>query len=185
MKNSNIKNIKEAEDQYPTLSFTFLWIEQIGVMNYLFKLDIDSIHELSSRYTIVSKNDNNKFHDCPIYQIPKSDLEHLSIRDVPYGIYNRFIEKYSKDTVDLLITDDDIIKKNIKDIIDFTMNKIYGTDEMLIEFSSSMEVSSFKCIRGRTSSIPNLIYNVLQEYFTITTIYEFDYKNYIIIRKNN
>lgn len=164
-----IKQINEHWEDKETgiLEFTYVVLESLGSLEGILTADPELVKKLSDAYALYASDKDMKYHICPIYQIPKKDLENRGERDIPTAIYERLIEKYGKELVDLLVVDEAAIKKNILWSIKFLMNDIYNSDDIIIKFETIEGLNAASIMLGRTSSIPDLIYEVIQENFIL------------------
>ena len=141
----------------PVLSFTYLRVDQLPLLESMFSLGIDSVKELNDRYTLIHHHDHPLYHDCPIYQIPYNDINDGYLK----MFYDEFVNKYGQDCVDMIIPkNEDVIRKNISNVIKFAFEKVYQVDKIKVEFWQSHPTTE-------KISIPNIIYSVLYENFKI------------------
>lgn len=161
--------VENEAKKIPSLSFTYFTLEQMGALKSLLLASSSSLKQISENYGLYMSKSDSLTHLCPIYQIVKEDLENRPKRDIPTATYNRFVEQFGQENVDLLVVSKDVIKDHIKNIINFTIDEVYHEDEMIIEFDTIECLNAAEIVMGKTSSIPNLIYEVIQEHFDIVT----------------
>lgn len=157
------------KEKFPVLTFSYFTLQQMGALKSILLASSNALKKLSDGYALYMSQSNALDHLCVVYQIPKEDLEDRPERDIPTAMYNRFIEQFGKDKVDLLVRDKDSIMENIKSSIQFAMDEIYTTDEMIIKFDTIDCLNAADIVMGRTSSIPDIIYRAAQEEFEIIT----------------
>lgn len=141
----------------PVLSFSNLRLDQFPLLEGLFSSNRNALEAINERYSLLSDENYPNFHSCVIYDIRSDDIKHA-----PGYIkifYNRFVDKFGKDTVDLIVQDDEHIKRKILNIINFAMNDIYKTDKIRIELWR---------ITSGESTITKLISDVIKENFIVT-----------------
>jgi hypothetical protein len=135
---------------------------------------IEQIHE---RYVLLAHDDNEFHHDCPIIELLKSDID-SSKRPLIYEYYQSLIDKYGKESVDLLIVEDEkFIQSKILNILNLAMDQIYKSDTIRVEFLRYTKSPS------KVSSIPSLIYLTIGENFDIIDQQLLKQQNYIVIKK--
>ena len=158
------------------VSFTYMGIEAIASLEDIMSSDPDVITQIFDRYVLLSNDDNELHHDCPIIELCKSDINFTSMPEERM-IYNDLVRKFGKDIVDLFIVEDiSKIQNKVLYIINFAMDSIYKTDTIKIEFKRADH-------KPRKSSIPSLIYYVLWENFDIKDQCTIGQQNYIVIKR--
>jgi hypothetical protein len=162
------------------VSFSYLPLELLSVVEDILSSTTDSIQQIHDRHVLVSNDKGNElYHNCPIMDFLKSDIYNSKNNKI-IKCYERFVDKYSKEKVDLLILDDErIIQNKILHILNFAMDSIYKSDTMRVEFYR------YKETKDKENSIPNLIYSTIGENFDIKKQYLIGQINYIIIKKRS
>ena len=146
--NININNL-------PKISFTYFKFDQIPLLDGILSSTDNELDQLYDHYTLLNHEDHPLFHSCIIYDILYEDLEKSDLGYIKM-FYNDFVEKYGQDKVDR-----NILMNKIYDVITFAFDKIYKTDKIVLDFWKMPEVSKYQ------SSIPDIIYQVATEHFTI------------------
>lgn len=164
-----LKYIHDRDKKIGTLSFTYFSLAQLGELKGILIATPDVLEKMNQQYALYSHVNNDSVNYCPIYQIPKKDLENRPKKDIPLAMYHHLIEQFGQKAVDLLIVDEDVMKNNIKNMIQFAMDTIYHDDGIIIEFETIKGLNAAQIMLGATSSVPDMIYEVAQEYFEIVT----------------
>lgn len=161
------------------VSFSYVPLNLLGVLEGIFSsTPLDKLQQLHDRYVLVSNDEkNNLHHDCPMMDFLKRDIDDCGSNRIQ-EFYKYFVEKYSKEVVDLLIVEDEkIIQKKILHMMNFAMNDIYKSDAVKIEFVRYDKRQDY------SSSIPELIYSTAGENFDIIEQWLVGQPNYVVIKR--
>jgi hypothetical protein len=160
------------------VSFTYISLEQMPLLEEILSSNKDGIKQLNERYVLLCNDETNKFHhDCPMIEILKEDI--YNFKDFGFiQYYENLKNVYGKELVDLLIIENkEIIQNKLINIINFAMNQIYKSDVIRVE------LSKFQQSWREKTSIPDLIYSTIGMNFDIIDQYLIEPQSYMIIKR--
>lgn len=154
----------------PSLNFIHTHVGELNTVEHILSTSPAlCIKEMQSRYALISHKGDKSWHDCVILDICKDDILWDKCPNSKSTIenYNKLIETYGESVVDaIIIPDPQHIMNKIKDVIDFAFDKVYKTDEIIVLWPK------YKTSPDEVSSVPGLIYAVLQTRFHILSQYD-------------
>lgn len=153
------------------LSFSYLTVKDIDSAESMIRLGTHALKVISDHYVVTSHIGIPGHHDCPIHEIPYQDIRSSKDPHVQ-DTYQRYLDYYGDDVCDLVFPkNNDFIKEKVYHTILFVMDRVYNCDLLRIKFP--------KQSGDETSSITQIIYDAIQEYFDVIT-QEFSKEDYEI-----
>jgi len=160
------------------LSFTYVGVKDIMSADCMLALGAHNIKVISTHYVLIGYVGVSKKNDCPIYEILYDDIMESKDQSI-HDTYETLVERYGQEVCDLVFPKDvDFIKDKIHRTILFAMDKVYNCDKLMVTF-----LANDPKVPGSTSSMPQLIYEVIQENFDIIEQMQSGIKHQISIRK--
>lgn len=159
-------------DDSPMLQFSYLTPYDIEKLSKIMVVKPYALRCVINHYTLTKQQEDPGIHLCSIIEIPFDDLQKIPedyhLRDT----YDRLVKQYGQEVVDICIPKDgSVIKNKITNIITFTMDKVYKSDGLRIEFNkynmASVDGTPLRRVLRAESSVSNMIYEAAQENFDI------------------
>lgn len=152
----------------PILRFSYLSAYDMKKLSRVMVVKPYALRCVIDNYTLTRDQDDPMIQLCSIIEIPFGDLQKIQENHRLLDTYNNLVNTFGQEVVDLCIPkNSDSIKEKIAKIIIFTMDKVYNSDNLRIEFNKyTLPEVSGKIMRAE-SSIPNMIYEAAQENFDI------------------
>lgn len=157
----------------PTVVFMYLTPYQLEYACKCFAgIQIDKLESTFNSYASLSIKNEDGVERIFMGQILYDDFNLVGKdEDLPFNYndlmnaYNKMVNKYGQEFMDILvIKDNDIIIKNITDVINFIFDDVYKVDTINISFIDNTKDESFI---PSNSNYPNLIYSAIQQHFII------------------
>lgn len=157
-----IKMISDAVTGHPILQLIVLNPDNIEyVYPKILDTSVDGLKRLYDNYTLQSLKSVNNFQICTIYDVMYDDIV-MDISNERQEMYDKLVEIYDQQVIDLFINNDkERIRNKIKRIIEFTMDKVYKTDTMIIQYFD------LKLDQGGPIGVINIINDILKNDFVI------------------
>ena len=120
--------------KHPVVSFMYLHVEQIPLLEELLSSNKEGLHALHSRYVLFGHESIKDHQDCQMFELLAKDIEgctHKWVREY----YHKLIQKHGKEWVDLLVIhDESIIRNKILKILEFAFDSVYKTNTIRVRF---------------------------------------------------
>lgn len=137
-------------------------------------------------YDLIGMSEYPLIRVCTPPEILYDDMIRFPESYLIWEEYKTLVNQYGQDVVDrFIMKDESLVKEKILNTLIFAMDTMYKSDNIVIEFTRSVDTQVNGMSYLETYGMTNLLYSVIQENFTIIDQNLIDKINYVYIRKRS